>query len=73
MKIFEQVSYDPNADACYLQISKVPVAESITKKDWLIIDKDNAWKVVGIEILAVKKHQNLVNKLLLSQQNAKTI
>ena len=41
MKIFEKVSYDKDADACYILIKKAKVAESQTKNDWLILDKDS--------------------------------
>lgn len=69
MKIFEQVSYDPAADACYLQLTKEPVSDTEIKKNWLMLDKDKNWNLVGIEILAVKKHRKLVDRLLLSQES----
>lgn len=40
MQIFEQVSYDPEVDACYIKISNNKVCDSEMKKNWLIVDKD---------------------------------
>ena len=68
MKIFEKVSYDKDADACYISIKKAKVAESQAKNEWLILDKDSNWNLIWIEILSAKKHMSMIDKILLSQE-----
>lgn len=69
MQIFEQVSYDPEVDACYIKISNNRVCDSEMKKKWLIVDKDKDWKIVWVEIIYVKNHKDIVEKLVLSEKN----
>lgn len=69
MKVFEQVSYDSDVDACYIKVSKNKVCDSEMKKSWLIVDKDKDWKIVWIEILNVKNHKGIVEKLVLSEKD----
>lgn len=69
MKIFEQVSYDPQADACYIQISKESVASTEIKRDGIIVDKDNHGNTVWVEIIGIKQHRTLIDRLLLSQES----
>ncbi len=69
MKVFEQVSYDSEVDTCYIKVSKNKVCDSEMKKSWLIVDKDKDWKIVWIEILNVKNHKGIVEKLVLSEKD----
>ena len=69
MKIFEKVSYDKDADACYIVIKKSKIVQSEPVKSWLILDKDEKWNLVWIEVLSAKKHMSMVEKILLSQES----
>ena len=69
MQIFEQVSYDSEVDACYIKILNNKVCDSEMKKNWLIVDKDKDWKIVWVEILNVKNHKGIVEKLVLSEND----
>ena len=69
MQIFEEVSYDPKVDACYIRLKKDKIQDSEIKRDWLIIDKDKNWNIVWIEILNAKRHKSLIGKLVLSEKN----
>ena len=69
MQIFEQVSYDPEVDVCYIKISNNKVCDSEMKKSWLIVDKDKDWKIVWVEILNVKNHKGIVEKLVFSEKD----
>ncbi|MBQ2600002.1 DUF2283 domain-containing protein [bacterium] len=40
MNIFEKVSYDKDANACYISIKKDSVEISESVKPWLIVDKN---------------------------------
>lgn len=66
-KIFDKVSYDTLADACYVTIqANLPIHNTIQTQEWYWVDIDEQGKIVGIEILNVSKHYAFVNKLLLS-------
>ncbi len=69
MNIFEKVSYDQEANACYISIKKDKVANSKAVKNWLIIDKNKKWEIIWIEILSAKSHMSLIEKILLSKEN----
>ena len=69
MRIFEKVSYDKDADACYISIKQAKVAKSEMVKDWLVLDKDSKWNLIWIEILSAKKHMAMIERILLSQEN----
>lgn len=69
MKIFEQVSYDPQADACYIQISKESVFDTEIKENGIIVDKDAHGNTIWIEIIGIKQHRTLIDRLLFSQES----
>jgi len=66
MKIFQKVSYDPDADACYIAVSSSKVHDTIQKSDDCFVDMDKDGQVVGIEILHVAKHKSLLDRILIS-------
>jgi uncharacterized protein YuzE len=66
MKIFQKVSYDPEADVCYIAVSSSKVYDTIQKSEDCFVDMDKDGQVVGIEILRVAKHKSLLDRILLS-------
>jgi uncharacterized protein YuzE len=66
MKIFQEVSYDPDADACYIAVSSSKVHDTIQKSADCFVDMDKDGQVVGIEILHVAKHKSLLDRILIS-------
>lgn len=69
MNIFEKVSYDVDANACYISIKKDKIADSENVKNWLIVDRNKKGEIVGIEILSAKSHMSIIEKILLSKEN----
>ena len=68
MNIFEKVSYDKDANACYISIKKDKIESSESVKPWLIVDKNKHGEIIWLEILSANKHMSLIEKLLLSQE-----
>lgn len=68
MKLFDTVSYDPQANACYITVHHDREVVDTVVRDDVMLDIDKAGDIVGIEILNVSKHHAIVNKLLLSQE-----
>ena len=50
-----KTSYDPKADAAYIALSDGPVNESEEVAPGIILDFDDAGRVLGIEVLHVTK------------------
>ncbi len=50
-----KISYDPEADAMYVKISEGNYVESDEIKKDIIVDYDENWKVIWIEILNASK------------------
>ena len=46
-----KISYDPKANALYIQFQKGKVKETLKIKDGLLIDLDDTGRIFGIEIL----------------------
>jgi len=67
MRIFEKVSYDKEADACYISVSKNKISKTEMRNERLVLDKDNKWNLIGIEVLNAKSHMKIIEKILLSQ------
>ena len=68
MNIFEKVSYDREANACYIYIKNDKVDYSEQVKPRLIADKNQKWEIIWLEILSASEHMSLLNKLLLSKE-----
>ncbi len=45
------ISYSPESDAVYIQLSDHEVAHTRTIDDARIVDYDAAWQLVGVELL----------------------
>ncbi len=51
-----KLEYDPEVDAAYLTLVDSPVADSEEVKPGIVLDYDANQRVVGIEILNVRRH-----------------
>jgi uncharacterized protein YuzE len=51
-----RLSYDPQADAMYLRLSEDAVRESEEVRPGFVFDIDGEGRVVGIEILGVRRY-----------------
>lgn len=68
IKIFQKVSYDTQANACYITINSNKVADTIQKSEDTFVDLDKDNNIIGIEILNVKKHSDIVNNILFTDK-----
>jgi uncharacterized protein YuzE len=69
MKLFDNVSYDPQANAFYITVyHDRKVADTIIRDD-VMLDVDDTGDIVGIEILNADKHHAMINRLLLSKES----
>lgn len=50
-----RVTHDPDVDIFYLRLSEVPIADSESVEPNLVIDRDEANSIVGIEILGLSR------------------
>ena len=55
MKEIGDITYDPEADAMYIRLQKGRYEVSEELDDGIVVDRDKKGKVLGIEILWVKK------------------
>ncbi len=46
-----KITYDPEADALYIELRKVSAADSIDIEEGVTVDLDAAGHIIGIEIL----------------------
>ena len=70
MKRFDNVSYDVQANACYITIhNDKHIVDTVVFDNDVMVDKDRDGDIVGIEILNVSSHYDFVNKLLLSRES----
>lgn len=70
MKRFDNVSYDPQANACYVTVhDDKKIVDSIVFNRDVVIDKDQKWDIVGVEIMNASAHYDFINKLLLSRDS----
>ena len=68
-KIFENVTYDTDVNACYITIkSDLQIVDTIESEPdcWVDIAADGS--VVGIEVLNANQHYTLINSILLSHK-----
>ena len=50
-----KIEYDPEADALYIQLRQVPVADNVDIEDGVSVDLDDDKHIVGIEVLDASK------------------
>ena len=67
IKLFERVSYDPEADACYITINTKNVADTLESEQDCWVDVADDCSVIGIEVLNASQHYDLINSILLSR------
>jgi len=58
-----KIKYDKESDTIYIRFSSSKISESIENKPGVIIDYDEAAKVVGIEILQASKQMTQFNSV----------
>ncbi len=51
-----KLQYDPQTDAAYLTLQEAEVVESEEVRPGIVLDFDAQNRVVGIEILALRRH-----------------
>jgi len=51
-----KIHYDPQVDALYLRLTDTAVRDSEEVSPGIVLDYDDSNRVVGIEVLSVKKH-----------------
>ncbi|MBK9510099.1 MAG: DUF2283 domain-containing protein [Cytophagaceae bacterium] len=69
LKIFQNVSYDSETNACYITLSSKKVVDTVDSNQtdcWVDIADDGS--PVGIEILNANQHFGLINSILLSHK-----
>ena len=69
LKVFQQVSFDSEADACYITLTSNEESDTIASDHtncW--VDVDSNGNVVGYEILNAKSNFELINSILLSNK-----
>lgn len=67
MKIFNNVTYDKDVNACYITMqTDKQVADTVEgEKDcWIDLAEDGS--IIGVEILNADQHYALINNILLS-------
>lgn len=67
IKLFERVSYDPEADACYITINTKNVVDTLESEQDCWVDVADDGSVIGIEVLNASQHYDLINSILLSR------
>lgn len=67
MKLFNNVSYDSDVNACYITLrDDLPVADTLESEQDCWVDVAADGSVIGIEILNANQHFALINSILLS-------
>ncbi len=69
MKIFNGVTFDQEADSCYISISDSSIVDTLPKWKNIFVDVDKDNNIVWIEIINLWNKYNLVNKILFSDQD----
>ncbi len=52
-----RIEYDPEVDALYVRLSETKIIESEQVQPGIILDFDDAGKVVGVEVLNASKRE----------------
>lgn len=66
-KIFENVIYDSEVNACYITVSNDPITDTYESSVDCWVDTNVEGLVVGIEVLNASRHYDLINNILLTQ------
>ncbi len=54
-----KISYDPKADALYIQFQEGKVGRTRKVEEGILIDLDNSGKIFGIEIIGLSERMSL--------------
>ncbi len=54
-----KISYDPKADALYIQFQEGKVGKTKKVKEGILIDLDSSGKIFGIEILGLSERMSI--------------
>lgn len=68
-KIFSQFRYNSQANACYIKINDNQIIDTIPKSKDTFVDIDKDGKIVGIEIINVNNHSNIINSILFTDKD----
>lgn len=67
MKIFDNVTYDDDVNACYITLrNDVQIADTVESETDCWIDLAADGSIIGVEILNANLHFALINSILLS-------
>jgi uncharacterized protein YuzE len=68
-KIFENVTYDSDVNACYITIkSDQKIVDTIESEPDCRVDIASDNSIIGIEVLNANQHFTLINSILLSHK-----
>ena len=68
-KIFHNVTYDSDVNACYITLNTNPVVDTIQSETDCWVDVAADGSPVGIEILNANQHFGLINSILLTYKS----
>ena len=69
IKIFQNVTYDSEANACYIKLNDKNVVDTMdSDQEDCRVDIASDGTAVGIEILNASQHYAFINSILLSQK-----
>ena len=54
-----KISYDPKADALYIQFQEGKVGKTKKVEEGILIDLDNSGKIFGIEIIGLSERMSI--------------
>lgn len=54
-----KISYDPNADALYIQFQEGIVGKTKKVEEGILIDLDNSGRIFGIEIIGLSERMSI--------------
>jgi len=54
-----KISYDPNADALYIQFQEGKVGKTKKVEEGILIELDNSGKIFGIEIIGLSERMSI--------------
>ena len=58
-----KITYDTLADIVYMKISDQPISDTVRAETNIIIDRDSAGKVVGLELLNASREKSFIEHL----------
>lgn len=68
--LFQQVRYDQEADAMYIQLTTNNIVDTDMIQPHVIVDYDDQGEMVWVEILSASKHDDYIKTILFSGINS---